>query len=177
MATSGTYSWSMESEKVCSVCKLTKSLDQFYTNNAVKDKKSSRCKECDSAKCKRWVSQNKEKRAESSKKWQSINKESQTKKKREWCAVNKDKVRAHWLKKGYGMTPDDYNALFEQQDGRCLGCMTHQSELSKPLFVDHKHSTGAIRGLLCQSCNTALGCAKDDPIILGYLIDYLKGTK
>lgn len=120
---------------------------------------------------------NKEKHAEAQKKWHSNNQEAQRISAKKWRDSNKDKTRAQHLNKKYDMTPDDYNALFEQQDGRCLGCMTHQSELSKPLYVDHNHKNGYIRGLLCHSCNSALGYAKDDPVILGYLIDYLKGTK
>ena len=41
------------------------------------------------------------------------------------------------------------------------------------LFVDHEHSTGVVRGLLCTNCNTMLGHAKDNPDTLRAGIDYL----
>src|SRR5690606_19146421 len=74
--------------------------------------------------------------------------------------------RQRYLKTTYGITLDEYNELFAAQDGCCASCGVHQSELSKPLFVDHDHETGEIRGLLCQHCNTALGYARDDVNIL-----------
>lgn len=54
----------------------------------------------------------------------------------------------------YGISIEDYNGLFEKQDGRCKVCRIHQSELSRRLCVDHDHKTGEVRGLLCNKCNT-----------------------
>lgn len=73
----------------------------------------------------------------------------------------------------YGIRESDYNEMFVEQNGCCLGCGKHQSELSHPLHVDHDHKSGKIRGLLCKLCNSAIGNAKDDVSILQRLIDYL----
>jgi hypothetical protein len=59
------------------------------------------------------------------------------------------------LKLKYNMTVEQYDKMFEKQNGLCAICGRPQN--SKTLAVDHNHNTGKIRGLLCSSCNTALG--------------------
>lgn len=75
----------------------------------------------------------------------------------------------------YGITVDDYNQLFQEQQGRCKTCNKHQSELKDRLNIDHDHQTGKIRGLLCRSCNHALGLIEENIIILENMKQYLKG--
>ena len=70
--------------------------------------------------------------------------------KRAWS--NEDH-RAYQYMKKYGITIADYNEIFDAQDGRCAICEKHQMELDYLLCVDHCHSTGDIRGLLCRDCN------------------------
>jgi hypothetical protein len=72
------------------------------------------------------------------------------------------------------MTPADYDALYLAQTGKCRGCERHQSEFKKRLYVDHDHNTGAVRGLLCHSCNVILGAAQDNTKTLTNLISYLQ---
>ena len=76
------------------------------------------------------------------------------------------------LKREYGMTIADYDALLVQQDGRCAICGVQPT--LKRLAVDHDHATGRIRGLLCDNCNQALGKLKDDPELLRTAIRYLE---
>ena len=85
------------------------------------------------------------------------------------------RVRSRWLglKNLYGMTPDDYNQMFEAQGGCCLLCGRHQSELKLTLCVDHNHETGVIRGLLCHNCNVAIALLQEDVEILQRAIQYL----
>ena len=86
----------------------------------------------------------------------------------------KDKyMRKYILKQNYGMSLDDYNTLFQEQGGKCAICGVHQLELKQTLSVDHDHSTGQIRGLLCGNCNRALGMMKDDPQRLRCAVSYL----
>jgi len=59
--------------------------------------------------------------------------------------------------KKYGLTPKDYDVMYEKQKGCCDICRRHQSEFKNRLAVDHDHETGKIRGLLCMVCNTHLG--------------------
>ena len=75
--------------------------------------------------------------------------------------------------KRYGLTIEGYNALFAAQNGSCPGCSRHQSDIGRSLCVDHDHKTGKVRGLLCHSCNSLLGMAKDKTETLASLIKYL----
>ena len=95
-----------------------------------------------------------------------------------WQIKNKERAeynRANSrLKREFGITLDDYNKMFEQQDGCCAICGTHQSELPRALAVDHCHTTLINRGLLCMPCNLMIGHAKDNINILKSAINYLK---
>lgn len=74
----------------------------------------------------------------------------------------------------YGITEDDYNKMFDAQHGKCFICHTHQSELKIKLAVDHNHSTGKVRKLLCNNCNRTLGYVKENTTVLNNMIEYLK---
>lgn len=63
--------------------------------------------------------------------------------------------------------------MFDKQGGCCAICGTHQSELINKLCIDHNHITGAVRGLLCSKCNSALGYVNEDIKILKSVIEYL----
>lgn len=76
--------------------------------------------------------------------------------------------------KKYGITPEEYNALFDAQKGCCKVCDTHQTELKRKLCVDHCHDTGRVRGLLCDGCNLGLGKFKDDYDLVLKAAEYLK---
>lgn len=78
-------------------------------------------------------------------------------KSREWYANNKVHMQDLALQKKYGITLEDYNKMFAEQNGCCAMCGRHQSEFKRALAVDHNHITGAVRGLLCMRCNTTLG--------------------
>lgn len=78
------------------------------------------------------------------------------------------------LKRHYHLTPQEYDAMFEKQGGKCLGCGKYQYELKRRLDVDHNHQTREVRGLLCRSCNLTLGYVQDNIETLESLIKYLK---
>jgi hypothetical protein len=72
----------------------------------------------------------------------------------------------------YGLTVDDYQRLYDAQQGKCEICGTHQDRL----VIDHCHATGRMRGLLCRLCNAGLGYAKDNPHVLRRMIRYLNDS-
>lgn len=76
------------------------------------------------------------------------------------------------LKKKYAISLEQYNTMFIEQKGLCLGCYKHQSSFKKAFAVDHDHITGKVRGLLCMKCNCVLGYASDSTTILRRLADY-----
>lgn len=85
--------------------------------------------------------------------------------------------RKYWLKKAYGMTPEQYIELFDKAHGRCQICGIHQAELDYHLVVDHCHKTGAIRGVLCKRCNSAIGLLDDDLARFDKCKEYLSGIQ
>lgn len=93
---------------------------------------------------------------------------------RYWCReCESKKFRGWWLESRYGITVKDYNEMFEQQQGCCEICGRHQSEVSRTFDVDHNHTTGKVRGLLCVDCNRCLGCVRENVITLAKAIEYL----
>ncbi len=81
------------------------------------------------------------------------------------------------LKKTYNITLDDYNEMFNKQEGKCIICSKHQSQLTSPLNVDHDHESGQIRELLCNTCNRAIGMLGDSVEILNSAKEYLEKHK
>jgi hypothetical protein len=71
----------------------------------------------------------------------------------------------------YKISKIDYDRMFNEQNGTCLICYTESKE---KLHVDHCHATGKVRGLLCGSCNRALGLLKDNILYLEEAIRYLQ---
>ena len=72
--------------------------------------------------------------------------------------------------KKYGVVEQDIRDLQDKQKGCCAIC---QNSLEEP-NIDHCHTTGKVRGLLCGSCNKMLGHAKDNTDILACAIQYLE---
>jgi len=83
------------------------------------------------------------------------------------------KQRDYYLRKTYGITSEEYNVLFDKQKGRCAICDRPQSELKHSLAVDHNHTTGELRGLLCSSCNTAIGSLRESTELFASALIYL----
>lgn len=73
----------------------------------------------------------------------------------------------------YGLALDGYDRLYLAQGGRCYICRRATGK-TRRLAVDHDHKTGKVRGLLCKSCNTMLGHARDDPAMFYRAADYLE---
>jgi hypothetical protein len=64
------------------------------------------------------------------------------------------------LKIKFGITVAEYDALFLKQDKKCAACGFPPAGTRRP-HIDHDHSTGKIRGILCHGCNVALGMLGD----------------
>lgn len=93
---------------------------------------------------------------------------------REWRKRNSEKSRGYDLQRTYGISLTEYNQLLDNQNGVCAICkQTESVSRYTNLAVDHCHATGKVRGLLCATCNRALGMFRDDRSILQNAIDYL----
>ena len=147
--------------KVCKKCGVEKSRDEFYKEKRVKDGLQARCIECCKADAKAAFQNNPE-----------------VYRKRAREAYDYAERRERMLLKEYGITPDDYAKLFEQQKGCCAICGSQESghNVTQHLLVDHDHITNKVRGLLCSSCNLLLGKAHDSIKLLLGAIFYLKNN-
>lgn len=76
-------------------------------------------------------------------------------------AKSPEKVRASNLKKNYGISLEQFAAMHAAQQGRCAVCGNEIAPRGKSTHVDHDHTTGKVRALLCHACNTGLGLFKD----------------
>lgn len=88
---------------------------------------------------------------------------------RAWRGRNPKKVRGYNLRTLYGISVDEYDAMYASQDGRCAICLVPLAVL----HVDHDHDTGVVRGLLCNSRNLAIGQLGHDVSRLTSATDYL----
>ncbi len=112
---------------------------------------------------------------------------------RGWNAKNRDKVNAYskaWnkanpkkrasivMKQRYGITHEERDTLLASQGSVCAICGTFDPDAKRGWHVDHCHSTGRVRGILCRNCNVGLRNYRDQPHLRTRAIDYLKkGTK
>lgn len=80
--------------------------------------------------------------------------------------------RNYYYKKYYGITLEDKEAMIKKAGGKCQICL-----LVKDLVIDHSHSHGQVRGLICGDCNKGLGWFRDSVSTLMSAIDYLSKTE
>ncbi len=126
--------------KKCASCNKIKLLKNFYQDANITNGFAAYCTSCD-----------KEKKKNSYIKDKSIH-------------------RRRNLKRTYNITLDEYDRLFEVQNGVCAICGKKETRRNKynvwHLAVDHSHESGKVRGLLCGNCNSMLGFVKDKPDLL-----------
>ncbi len=80
-----------------------------------------------------------------------------------------------WLKTRYGIDIEQYKKVLENQNYLCAICGCSENDTKhKRMSVDHCHSSGKIRGLLCRKCNAMLGLVNDNVDTLLKAIDYLE---
>lgn len=94
-------------------------------------------------------------------------------------SLNKDQLRDRDFRKKYGIDFVEYQRMLVEQNGVCACCERPETRLTdagelRMLSVDHNHTTGAVRGLLCSNCNLVLGYACDDVTVLQKAIGYLR---
>lgn len=87
-------------------------------------------------------------------------------------SANPEKRKATALRSKFGIEMSDYRAMEASQGGACRICRRHS-----PLHVDHCHKTGAVRGLLCMPCNTAIGQFGDDPDRMRAAASYVEAAR
>lgn len=138
----------------CSKCGLDKEKGFFRKRPSLKRGYQSWCKNCESVASKsRYIPKPKKEVIEKEKKL--------SEKKRQ-------------LKIRYNLSYEEYLLMYEKQEEKCLICEKNKVlGTKKGLFVDHCHTTGRVRGLLCSRCNTLLGYIENSDNILYNIKKYL----
>jgi hypothetical protein len=80
-------------------------------------------------------------------------------------------MREYSLKRKFNLSPEEYNDLLEKQGGVCAIC---KQNCTRALAVDHNHTTGKVRGLLCNNCNRGIGHLRDSIDLLKSATSYLE---
>lgn len=130
--------------KKCVTCKEEKKEEDFNKNSRKKNGKSNVCRSCAYATVKKWRRNNPEKA--------------------------KAGDRRTRLKYEYKITEEDYERILKKQKGLCAICMSEPDKF----HIDHRHSDGKVRGLLCFNCNLGLGHFKDNEYSLMKAVYYLR---
>lgn len=104
-----------------------------------------------------------------------LNQEQRRAKGRAYYARDKATVidRQRWYKRAsqYGVTKEQFYGMWDAQQGLCKLC---EKELTISCCVDHDHTNGNVRGLLCNSCNRGIGLLQEDPRLLEKAMNYIK---
>ena len=98
---------------------------------------------------------------------------------RAWATRNPWRRRQDFLK-SYGVSEQDIERRFLAQGGKCAICRREaygSARNTRSLHIDHDHETGLLRGLLCHSCNLALGLFLDSPELLRTAAEYVEEWK
>jgi hypothetical protein len=166
--------------KTCAKCKTVKSVLDFHTHK--NGGRNPRCKPCRGEDHKEYYKTHPEKfkvykaRARS----ETVEERDARIQRRKDEAPAKRKLakwRAH-IRKTLGVSAETYQELFDAQNGACAICNSAEPGGRRERFcIDHCHDTGAIRSLLCVSCNSGLGYFKDDISRLERAAEYLKEHK
>lgn len=143
--------------KICRTCLTEKDVESFGRHAQRYDGKLTTCKDCMNLK------KNPDKQALADKKYRETHAEQFKASRKAWGLKNPRRLKSNNLRKKYGITIEQYDEMFTQQNGYCKVCKKHQSEFNSPLNVDHCHKTKLVRGLLCGNCNKLLGLAKENP--------------
>ena len=88
--------------------------------------------------------------------------------------ANPERYRERNYATMYGITLKQYDDMLAEQDGGCASCGKKEPGGIGRFHVDHNHTTGAVRGLLCHGCNTSAGLCQDNPEVLRGLANYLE---
>lgn len=144
--------------KKCSKCKVHKLRDDFQREPRRPDGLRCYCKQCGSRESRAYYAKTKN--------------DPRTKERRVLRA------RRTALKRRFGITQSQYDALLDAQGGRCAICQSDTPGGRWPTFhVDHDHITGKVRGILCKKCNVALGMFGDTLAGVQRAVDYLSAVQ
>ena len=137
---------SLATTKICFKCKMEKPISEFYKSNTRYFQRE--CKKCNQSRKHKWHQTEQGKRSSANTK----------------------------LKRRFGVTIEEYEALVAEVGGHCEICGAAQSANGCRLALDHNHITMKIRGVLCKACNIGIGVFFDNVDLLRKAATYLERT-
>lgn len=168
------------SSRACAHCNQVFPVESFPIakgNSRRKDGRHSYCRDCKNESLAEWRRDHPEQVAEQNRRYKDKMSDERRDAKRaaDRTAYHADKRRHRdaYLRRTFGVSLDRYEELLARQANCCAICATPCSS-GRALAVDHDHSTGKPRGLLCSNCNNGLGRFRDDVARLANAIAYLE---
>jgi len=163
--------------KRCRICNELKPLSDFYRMAGMRDGHRNECKLCNLAQQAARNRADPESNRERARRWAREHPERRAARDRAYRASGRKRIadRKSYLKREYGLTVAEYDAMLAAQGGACAVCLRPPTP-GISLHVDHDHETGRVRGLLCFRCNNALGDLDDDPGLLRAAARYLEAA-
>lgn len=163
--------------KPCKKCGVLKPLADFYRAAGTRDGHRGDCKACSSKDKQRRYLADPQAAIDRVKRWQQANPDRvvAAQRRRRLDPEVRLRERAGHLKRKYGITIEQYDSMLESQGGGCFICGRPPRE-DISLHVDHDHSTGKVRGILCFCCNNALADFQDDPALLRKAACYVSNS-
>lgn len=157
--------------KHCSKCETEKPLSAFYKRTGANSYHSA-CKECERSMAKDWYERNRDKAKSKYQEWRKNNPDAVKK----YRAENRQKHYRQEVVRKYGVDPEWFDRQIAKQRNACACCKREFAWGDKQTtpHVDHCHETQAIRGILCNRCNSVLGLCEDNDKLLSALARYLR---
>jgi hypothetical protein len=167
-----------DGKRPCTVCGETKPLDDFSKHPKGMAGRLSWCKVCGNAKARERYNQNRDlccSRRRESKREYDQRRYAEMIERGEKPKRDPIKAKNSYLLRNYGISYEQYLQLLESQNHECAICGAQESDRKGgDLVVDHCHSSGKVRGMLCQKCNLMLGNANDCIGTLEQAVLYLR---
>lgn len=157
--------------KLCPKCNKIQAHSEFPVRNRQgKEYVGTYCRKCRVKVTTEWNKANKQRSLEIKRKTDA----KRADKIKEWRVAAYGKAaKGYHLKRTFGITLEDYNNMLAAQNHACAVCCKPATESTRALAVDHCHSTGRVRGLLCFRCNSAIGSLNDNPDTIIKAFNYL----
>lgn len=167
--------------KRCRVCEQDLPLDLFYRHSRSRDGLKRLCKACSNAEAHAWALANPEKRrATEKRRVRSADKIRPQRRRYRATPNGKRATLRYWLKRNYGITLETFEEMERAQSGKCAICNripSGEGHTNNRLHVDHDHTSGVVRGLLCRDCNLGLGHFGENIDRLLGAVAYLKAGR
>lgn len=166
--------------RICSCCGTAKPESCFYKHPSIRpDGVRKKCTDCRNNYRREANLANPEINRRRSNSWASKNRLRLAEEARIARKNNPRKFKGYYLKKAFGITIEQYDVMLLRQKGVCAICSRpetakHQNGKIKYLSVDHCHTTGKVRALLCGLCNTGIGKLRHSPELLRKAANYVE---